>query len=734
MLRSVALSFVTFVCLVLATAAPAAAAAPRVLPEGKLPADSRLAPPKTLNDYFPMTVPASAEAWQARAERLRRQTLLANGLWPMPMAKGPPKAVVHGLIDRGDYTVEKVYLESYPGHFVTGNLYRPKNKPGKLAGVLCPHGHWQNGRFYDHGAEKIRQEIADGAERFEVGGRYPLQARCVQLARMGCVVFHYDMVGYADSQQLAHRAGVRAEMNTARDWGFFSPQAEARLQTIMGLQTYNSVRALDWLCSRDDVDSSRLGVTGASGGGTQTFVLCAIDPRPKVAFPAVMVSTGMQGGCTCENCSYLRVGTGNIELAGLMAPRALGMVAADDWTKEIAAKGLPELMQLYKLLGRPDGVMCKSLLQYPHNYNHVSRTVMYNWFNQHLELGHKEPVLESDYPPLTAAEMSVWNAEHPKPPAGSDYERSLLRAMTETSDRQLAALTPRDAGSLAEYRRVVGGAVDVMVGRSLDEVGQVEGELAAEEERDDYYFFRSLLKTPGRGEQLPALFFYPNQWNKQVVVWVHERGKAGLVDESGQPTPQVRRLVAAGVAVAGVDLIQQGEFLPSGDAAAGDNPVVDPPVEELRGYAGYTFGYNHSRFSQRVHDILTVVAYVRSHAYQPEKVDLVGLDGAGPWVAAARAQAKGAVRRAAVDTAGFRFAALESLQSPQFLPGAVKYGDLPAILALSAPHELWLAGEGGEAPPVVRAAYDAAGKSDGVLLYSGDEASEAAAAVDWLLR
>ena len=93
----------------------------------------------------------------------------------------------------------------------------------------------------------------------------------------------------------------------------------------MGLQTYNSIRALDWLCELPDVDPQRIGVTGASGGGTQTFVLGAVDPRPAVIFPAVMVSTAMQGGCTCENCCYLRMGTGNVELAGLFAPKPLGM-------------------------------------------------------------------------------------------------------------------------------------------------------------------------------------------------------------------------------------------------------------------------------------------------------------------------------------------------------------------------------------------------------------------------
>ena len=128
-------------------------------------------------------------------------------------------------------------------------------------------------------------------------------------------------------------------MNAPRDWGFFSPQAEARLQTRFGLQTYNSVRALDWLSSRDDVDPARIGVTGASGGGTQTLILCAIDPRPAVAFPAVMTSTAMQGGCICENASYLRVESGNVEIAAFerRGPLVAHTRHTHDWTIDLAS-------------------------------------------------------------------------------------------------------------------------------------------------------------------------------------------------------------------------------------------------------------------------------------------------------------------------------------------------------------------------------------------------------------
>src|SRR5262245_28476672 len=262
---------------------PAFAARPRVLGEGKQPNDVRLQPPKDLNGYFPLAVPKSKEEWNARAERVRRQIMLSQGIWPLP-ERTPLNAVVHGKIDRGDYTVEKVYFESVPGFLVTGNLYRPKNPRGKSPIVLFPHGHWNDGRFIDIGREAVRKEIVIGSERFEEGGRSLLQSLPVQCARMGCVCFHYDMIGYADSQQLSfqlgHRFGTqRPEMNSADNWGLYSPQAEAHLQSIMGLQTWGSVRALDFLTSLEGVDSTRIAVTGASGGGTQTMLISGIDAR-----------------------------------------------------------------------------------------------------------------------------------------------------------------------------------------------------------------------------------------------------------------------------------------------------------------------------------------------------------------------------------------------------------------------------------------------------------------------
>jgi dienelactone hydrolase len=658
------------------------------------PNDSRLGKLKDLNGYFPFKPYTARAEWDKRAEELRRQLLVATGLWPMP-ERTPPRAVVHGKIDRDEYTVEKVILESWPGHYVTGNLYRPKGKPGKVPAVLCPHGHWANGRFYDAGEAGLKQQLKSGAEKHDPSGRYPLQARCVQLARMGCVVFHYDMLGYADSVQISQGIAHgfrdrRPQMEGKTDWGFFSPQAELHLQSIFGLQTYNSIRALDWVSELPDVDASRIGVTGASGGGTQTFILCAIDPRPAVAFPAVMVSTAMQGGCTCENCSYLRIGTGNIEIAALIGPRPLGMTAADDWTKEMETKGFPELKEHYKLLGVPENVTLAALVQFEHNYNYPSRAAMYEWMNKHLRLGQPTPIVEAPFEPLSREEMSVWTDDHPAPSGdavGEAYERRLLRQMTDEEHRQYAALKPdsKRPESLPEFERVIGGAWDTLIGRKLPESGAVKFDASDRQETDSYRLIRGRITYAAVGEQVPVVVLLPSEPRDKTVIWLDEHGAKALFDDNGKPAAAAKKLLDAGVPVVGVDLLYQGDTL------AAPNAQSRVSIAHPRNYAGFTYGYNYPLFAQRVHDVLTVIAAVRDRRGDEANIHLVGFGPAGAWAAAAAAQAGEAASGLAVDES-FRLAAVDRLDSPHLLPGAAKYGGVEALLALAKPKSLVIFG------------------------------------------
>jgi dienelactone hydrolase len=723
-MRSLALALAA-VCLV----TQSIAAVPRALPAGQLPNDARLAPPKDLNGYFPFTPPATKDAWPERAAFVQRQMKVALGLWPMP-TKTPLNAVIHGKVERDEYTVEKVYFESAPGFFVTGNLYRPKGKTGKVPAVLFAHGHWKDARLSEGTEEAVRKEISIGAERFEEGGRSIFQSMCVQLARMGCVVWQWDMMSDSDAIQLSaltvHRfAKQRPEMAKTDNWELYSAQAEAHCQSIMGLQTLNAIRSLDFVLGLPDVDPARVAVTGASGGGTQTMILTAVDPRITLSFPAVMVSTAMQGGCTCENASLLRVNTGNIEFAALAAPRPQGMTSANDWTKEMSTKGFPELLAHYKVMGAPNNVMLHRGEHFQHNYNAVARSAFFTWVNQHFKLGLKSPVVERDYQRLTRAEMTVWDDKHPAPKADDiDFERRLLRWWTDDAEKQLQA----SASSVDAFRQLAGNGVEAVLGRTFAGAGKVAWELKNKQVHGNYVEMTGLLRNETHGEELPVAWLYPKQWNGRAVVWLDDSGKAALFNADGSVKPEVKSLVDAGATVLGADLLFQGEFTKDGQAAK-QNRVVSNPRE----FAGYTYGYNHALFAQRAHDVLTLVKYLRSYETNPnhpapKSVDVAGFGGTGPIVAAARAVARGAIDHAAVETGGFRFGKLTDYRDVSFLPGGAKYGDVPGLLALNAPGKLWV---GGEAMPALTAKVYSAANAD-FSLAAAPKADRAAAA-HWLL-
>ena len=209
---------------------------------------------RDLDSHCPFTPPESLDAWEARAAELKQQLRVSLGLWPATELD-PVQPEIYGRVEREGYTIEKVVFESLPGLKVTGNLYRPATIPeGKrVPAVLAPHGHWQDARFYEASPAAVRQLLASGAERFENAARNHIQARCVQLARMGCVVFHWDMLGYCDSQQIsfdrAHRFANQPRESEVTDagWLLFSPRAESHLQSVLGIQILAATRAIDML-------------------------------------------------------------------------------------------------------------------------------------------------------------------------------------------------------------------------------------------------------------------------------------------------------------------------------------------------------------------------------------------------------------------------------------------------------------------------------------------------------
>jgi dienelactone hydrolase len=560
------------------------------------PVDSRNTNVPDTDTHFVAKSYKTLAEWEARKAGLRTQILSAAGLMPM-WPKNDLHPQVFGRIKNRDCYIEKVLIETLPGYYLAGNLYTPLTPApaGGYPAVISPHGHWPYGRL----------------ENTEISS---VPARAINLARQGFVVFAYDMVGYNDTIQTPHDFGDTPK-EELWDFGPF------------GLQLWNSIRAIDFLEKLPDANGSKIGATGASGGGTQTFVVSAVDDRIKFSAPANMVSLTMQGGGFCENAPGLRIDTNNVEIASMMAPRPMIMAGATgDWTKNMATEEYPAVKSIYELYDKAADV-AMFFQDAPHNYNKVNREATYAFFGEHV-LG------ERDNPKLKERAISMEKLQdmmvlHDRSlPAGAVTFPQLFEQWVKMSEEQITDVRARLTAALAaEWPQHV--------------LSEFSGE-------------KIVLGRPERGDRIPGIYV---KGSGPAALVVNLDGAA-----AARRSPEAQKLIAAGRTVLLIDAFQ------TGSAAA-------PRDKSVKMF----LTFNKTDDANRVQDILTALSWLHSSGSAEPELDCSGR--AGVWCEFAAAVSPIHVNLHA-DLSSFH-GTDEEFINEFFVPGIQRAGGLRAALALT---------------------------------------------------
>ena len=630
-------------------AAPIAESAPRedsrmakvnteVLGAARKLLDARLADVRHVQYAYAAPTAATRRKWEERACWLRQRVLTAAGLLPEP-GRTPLRPRVFDRSDFDGYSVEKVHFESRPGFLVTGSLYRPLSRRGRRPAILCPHGHWQRGRV-EHG---------------EAGS---VPARCAMLARLGFVVFSYDMVGYNDSCQVEHR---------------WPPDVLRRTLLYgvgpFGLQLWNSIRAVDFISSLPDVDPTRIGCTGASGGATQTYYLAVVDDRVRVVVPVCMMSAHYQGGCACEEAPLLHLGDlTTVDVVAALAPRPVLLPSVtQDWTNQNPEYEVPAVRSIYALFGAEQRVG-NVHFDAPHNYNRNTREHMYAWFLRWLtrrkNVGRR--VREPDFPLPRPDQLRLFPTGNP--PARFKRRKALLEHLIKQEQKAFAR-PPKTSVELRRLRAAWMEPYAEVLGAEEPREAVSVGTPFVVARTSRFVVYGRVIGRFGKGEQIPALWIVPKNAGRRasVALVVCGGGKKELF-AGGRPKPLLAALTQAGIRVLAIDVLGTGETKPLLEAERLDRS--DPLF----------YAFNPSLVAHRVQDILTSLAAIRQHD-GVKRPALVGLGTGGVLVLLARPLA-GPLGSTVVDLGGCKTGDDEFWMGDMYHPLIRKVGDVRGAVAL----------------------------------------------------
>jgi dienelactone hydrolase len=624
--------------------------------------------------------PESRESWVIRKADLKTRLLHSLGL-PRLRKRTPLNPRILGIIERSDFAIEKLVYESLPGFRVTAHLYLPKHASSPAPAVLYTPGHWMENC-------KLEPDI---------------QLFCANMARRGFVVLVYDPIGQGE------------RLGSWRDHGHLEPLLVGLSQA--GLMVWESMRAIDYLARRPEVDPERVAMTGASGGGLNTFYTSAVDERIQVSVPVCYITkfysmmtaerdrNWEDGVDLCNQVPGVMAYAEMSDISGLLAPKPLCIIAGvRDWMFPI--QGVREVYQdiarIYYLLEAPDRVRL-SEVDSEHGYDRMMREAAYGWLVRWLQgEGDGSPIPEREcellptpyHPALTymdppdAAELPVLRRRiaFPKPspglclppgevPAPGPAITALTRQMAES--HSFDQKPPPEADALNQERESLIEAVKNLLG-PFPERTLVKDQIFNQTLYEGVFAERVVFESEP-GIVIPAMFAAPAQWAEYVpvVVYVDEWGKA-----TGLRNGMIDALLKAGLAVFAVDVRGVGETATTDFEAATNALMTDRPL-----------------FGQRVYDVLRAVDCLWRRIYISVQIDkgriaCLGRGAGGLLALYAAALDERLVATAVWEAPGSYLSLITEtpcFPASVYLFDVLNHFDLPSLMAALAPRPLLVA-------------------------------------------
>jgi dienelactone hydrolase len=509
------------------------------------------------------------------------------GLFP---AKTPLKPRVTGVVERDVYNIEKVIFESRPGFLVTSNLYVPKGRKLPLPGVVGTCGHSVNGK-----AEEKYQSFAQG------------------LARLGYVCLLFDPLGQGERLQYTNE-GWKSRPNPGVEEHLHAGNQQFLVGEFLGAwMAWDGVRALDYLLSRKEVDPRHVGVTGNSGGGTQTTWLCGVEQRWTMAAPSCFITTFRRNmenelPSDTEQCPprALALGLDQDDFLAALAPRPIILVAQEKDFFDVRGteEGYSRLKRLYGLLGAADSVRLFVGPQ-EHGYHQEGREAMYQWFNQVTRVSEatKEPSL------VIEKVETLWCT-----PRGQ---------VAELNSRTVFSFTQEKSRALAVRRAAIAG----------DALRQAVTEILKLTQRKGPPEFRILRPAGSRKHPLPQATTYAVNTESGIHALVYRLSKEQLL--SRPPRGQKRAVLYVSHQSSDVELRTEalvrellknepespffscdvrgiGESQPD---TCGPNQFLAPYGSDFF-YASHSIMLDYPYAGQRTHDLLRVLDWLKSHGHE----------------------------------------------------------------------------------------------------------------------